>query len=212
MSVGAGGGPDSRDCNLGYWLSNACTTFPDRVALIDLSRPIPREVTYAELDERMDRVANLLSDAGIGVGDRVALSVGNRFEFVEIMFGAMRCGAVPVPLNYKLARQSLTHIVADAGCRAAFVENRGLGTLGGGRRAVGYREEVAGRRHRRGPGAGKHRLGRLRRCACDSLPGLRDPPFSARITPLSSRTPPARPESRRGWSCPTRGSSGGCGA
>ena len=111
-----------RGSNLGYWLSDACAAFPDRVALIDLSRPTPRRVTYAELDERMDRVANLLSAADIGIGDRVALSVGNRFEFVEIMFGAMRCGAVPVPLNFKLSAESLAHVVADAGCRAAFVE------------------------------------------------------------------------------------------
>ena len=122
MSVGAGGGPDPRDSNLGYWLSDACAGLSDRIALIDLSRPIPREVIYAELDDRMDRVANLLSDAGIGIGDRLALSVGNRFEFIEIMFGAMRCGAVPVPLNFKLSTDSLGHIVADAGCRAAFVE------------------------------------------------------------------------------------------
>lgn len=116
------GGPDPRNSNLGYWLSDACAEFPDRIALIDLSRPTPREVSYAELDERMDRVANLLSDAGIGIGDRFALSVGNRFEFVEIMFGAMRCGAVPVPLNFKLSAESLEHIVVDAGCKAAFVE------------------------------------------------------------------------------------------
>ncbi|MYJ16864.1 MAG: acyl--CoA ligase [Gemmatimonadetes bacterium] len=108
--------------NLGYWLSDARAEYPDRVALIDLSRTPPREVTYRELDERMDRVANLLTTAGIGAGDRVALGIGNRFEFVEIMFGAMRCGAVPVPLNFKLSAESLTHVVTDAGCRAAFVE------------------------------------------------------------------------------------------
>ena len=111
-----------RDSNLGYWLGDAADAFPDRVALIDLSRPVPREVTYAELDERMNRVANLLSDAGIGTGDRFALSVGNRFEFVEILFGGMRCGAVPVPLNFKLSEESLAYIVRDAACRAAFVE------------------------------------------------------------------------------------------
>ena len=121
-SAGPAGGPDPRNSNLGYWLSDACTEFPERVALIDLSRPTPREVTYAELDERMDRVANLLSDAGVGIGDRFALSVGNRFEFVEIMFGGMRYGAVPVPLNFKLSAESLTHVVADADCTAAFVE------------------------------------------------------------------------------------------
>ncbi len=108
--------------NLGYWLSDARAEYPDRVALIDLSRTPPREVTYRELDERMDRVANLLATAGIGAGDRVALGVGNRFEFVEIMFGSMRCGAVPVPLNFKLSAESLTHVAADADCRAAFVE------------------------------------------------------------------------------------------
>ena len=111
-----------RTGNLGYWLSDACAEFPDRTALIDLSRTTPREVTYAELDERMDRVANLLVDAGVAMGDRVALGVGNRFEFIEIMFGAMRLGAVPVPLNFKLSADSLMHVVADAGCRAAFIE------------------------------------------------------------------------------------------
>ena len=120
--AGVTGGPGPRGSNLGYWLSDACAGFPDRVALIDLSRPRPRELTYAELDERMDRVANLLSNAGIGVGDRFALGVGNRFEFVEIMFGGMRCGAVPVPLNFKLSVEPLTHVVVDAECRAAFVD------------------------------------------------------------------------------------------
>lgn len=115
-------GANPRDSNLGYWLSDACAEFPARIALIDLSRPTPRQVTYAELDERMDRVASLLSHAGIGIGDRVALSVGNRFEFIEIMFGTMRCGAVPVPLNFKLSAESLAHVVSDANCRAAFVE------------------------------------------------------------------------------------------
>lgn len=108
--------------NLGYWLHDARAEFPDRVALIDLSRTPPREVTYRELDERMNRVANLLAAAGIRAGDRFALSAGNRFEFVEIMFGGMRCGAVPVPLNFKLSAESLAHVVADADCRAAFVE------------------------------------------------------------------------------------------
>ena len=114
---------DRRRANLGYWLGEARAEFPDRTALIDLSRPVPREVSYAELDARMDRVAGLLADAGVGIGDRIAIGTGNRFEFVEIMFGAMRCGAVPVPLNIKLSAESLAHVVADAGCRAAFVDS-----------------------------------------------------------------------------------------
>ena len=119
----AAASPDPRrDDNLGYWCRHACERFADRVALIDLSRPTPRRVAYRELDERMDRVASLLESAGVEAGDRVALGVGNRFEFVEIMFGIMRRGAVAVPLNYKLSAESLRHVVSDSGCRAAFVE------------------------------------------------------------------------------------------
>lgn len=79
-------------------------------------------MAYDEMDQRMDRVAGLLARAGVRQGDRVALGVGNRFEFVEIMFGAMRAGAVPVPLNLKLGFNALAHVVSDSGCRTAFVE------------------------------------------------------------------------------------------
>lgn len=112
-----------RNDNLGYWCRRACRRFPDRVALIDLSQGAPRRVTYREMDQRMDRVASLLKASGVQAGERVALGVGNRFEFVEIMFGVMRCGAVPVPLNYKLSAEALEHVVSDSGCKAAFVES-----------------------------------------------------------------------------------------
>lgn len=111
-----------RNDNLGYWCRRACKRFPDRVALIDLSQRDPRRVAYGEMDQRMDRVASLLEASGVQTGDRVALGVGNRFEFVEIMFGVMRRGAVPVPLNYKLSAEALQHVVSDSECGAAFVE------------------------------------------------------------------------------------------
>ncbi|MCY3600546.1 MAG: class I adenylate-forming enzyme family protein [Gemmatimonadetes bacterium] len=152
--AGRADGSRGRDANLGYWLREAAEAFQDRVALIDLSRSVPREVTYAELNERMDRVANLLSGAGIGAGDRFALSVGNRFEFVEILFGGMRCGAVPVPLNFKLSAASLAHIVRDAACQAAFVETAATARSGAVAEQLGIetRWDVggAGRRLERG--------------------------------------------------------------
>ena len=111
-----------RNGNMGYWCQEACRRFPDRPALIDLSPSAPRVVAYTELDQRMDRVARLVSDAGVARGERVALGVGNRFEFVEIMFGVMRAGAVPVPLNFKLGFDALAHVVSDSGCKAAFVD------------------------------------------------------------------------------------------
>src|SRR4029079_11382694 len=48
--------------------------------------------------------------------------VGNRTEFIEFFFGSMRAGAIPLPLNTRLAASTLEHIIADAGCVLAIVE------------------------------------------------------------------------------------------
>jgi long-chain acyl-CoA synthetase len=113
---------DPRAGNLGYWCSASAARFPDKVALIDLSRDPPRETTYAELERRLDRVAATLTRLGLESGDRLAMSISNRVEFVEIMFGAMRAGIVPVPLNTKLGPDTLRYVIEDSGCRGAAVE------------------------------------------------------------------------------------------
>jgi long-chain acyl-CoA synthetase len=48
--------------------------------------------------------------------------VGNRVEFIEFFFGAMRAGAIPVLLNTRLAADTLRHILTDAGCTLALVD------------------------------------------------------------------------------------------
>jgi acyl-CoA synthetase (AMP-forming)/AMP-acid ligase II len=113
---------DPRFNNLGYWSHGAAMQYPDNVAMIDLSRTPEAVISYATLEERLDRVASALTARGLKPGDRLALAVGNRFEFVEIMYGAMRAGIVPVPLNTKLGADILEYTVRDAGCRAAVVD------------------------------------------------------------------------------------------
>ena len=108
--------------NLGYWCSASAARFPDKVALIDLSGGRPRETTYAELERRLDRVAAMLTRLGLNRGDRFAISIGNCIEFVEIMFGAMRAGIVPVPLNTKLGPDTLRYVIEDSGSAGAAVE------------------------------------------------------------------------------------------
>ncbi|MCX8100312.1 MAG: AMP-binding protein [Geminicoccaceae bacterium] len=107
--------------NLAYWLSPWAAREPERVALIDLAEG-ERVLTYGALDERIDRVAGLLRDAGIGPGDRVLVAIGNRTAFLEAFFGAMRAGAVPVPLNTRLGSLQLAHCVADAEPAGAVLE------------------------------------------------------------------------------------------
>jgi acyl-CoA synthetase (AMP-forming)/AMP-acid ligase II len=114
--------PDPKAGNLGYWMSSAAALFPDKVAVFDLSHETPREVTYAELEARLDRVASGLTRLGLKSGARLAMAVTNRIEFIEVMFGAMRAGVVPVPLNTKLGPETLRYVIADSGADAAVVE------------------------------------------------------------------------------------------
>ncbi len=108
--------------NLGYYSNAAAAAYPGNIAFIDLSGDAPREVRYKELEARLNRFASLIRGLGLKPGDRIAMAVGNRFEFIEIMFGAIRAGVVPVLLNIKLGKDTLAHIVRDAGCEAAVVE------------------------------------------------------------------------------------------
>jgi acyl-CoA synthetase (AMP-forming)/AMP-acid ligase II len=113
---------ERRRDNLGYWSHDAAKAHPGRVALIDLSVDPPREVRYAELEERLDRFAALIAAAGLAPGDRMAMAIGNRFEFVEVMYGAMRAGVVPVPLNTRLGADTIAFILENSGCRGAVVD------------------------------------------------------------------------------------------
>src|SRR5207237_8907870 len=113
---------DRRYDNLGYFSWVAAQRRPNAVAIIDLSGNQPVEVSYRSLDERSERFAALRQRLGMRPGDRLAMAIGNRFEFIEIMYGAMRAGVVPVPLNTRLGADTLDYIIRDANCIAAVVE------------------------------------------------------------------------------------------
>src|SRR5258708_7450385 len=113
---------ENRRRNLGFFFDGALARTPDKVAIIDLHGGCERESTYRALDARMDRVARLLARLGVAPGERVGMLVGNRVEFIEFFFGAMRAGAIPVPLNTRLAADTLRHILTDAGCTLALVD------------------------------------------------------------------------------------------
>jgi long-chain acyl-CoA synthetase len=84
---------------------------PDVVAL----RNGDRAVTYAELDERTNRLAQALRRRGVGTGSRVAHLDRTALEVVELFVAAAKLGAVTVPLNWRLAAPELATIVEDSG-------------------------------------------------------------------------------------------------
>ena len=80
-----------------------------------------RTVTYAELDERSNRVAQGLRAAGVGAGDRVAILDKNCLEYFEVLFGAAKLNAVLVAVNWRLAPPEAAFIVNDAAAKVLVV-------------------------------------------------------------------------------------------
>ena len=96
---------------------------PDRIAVVDLyHRDRPREISFAALNASCDALARGLRRAGLGIGDRVGILALNRVEFLEVLFGAMRAGCVPVMINAKLPADQVRFIVADADAKAVFCD------------------------------------------------------------------------------------------
>lgn len=94
-----------------------------RTALVDLREAErPRAVSYRELDAACDACARGLARAGVRPADRVGILSRNRAEFVAALFGAMRAGAVPVPVNVRLERETVSFILEDAGAKLVFAE------------------------------------------------------------------------------------------
>ena len=108
--------------NLGYYLAEWAEREPSRIAVIDLFGEKGRVIDYGTLDQRMTKVANVLLSLGMVPGERLIMSVSNRIEFMEIMFGAMRAGIVPVPINTGLGPDVIDYIIGDAGCRGGLIE------------------------------------------------------------------------------------------
>ena len=98
------------DLTLDRWIRDRARTTPARVA-IDFAG---RLVTYAELDERSERLAAGFLEAGLRRGDRVATLTGSNPEHVVVFFACAKAGLVLTPLNWRLAQPELAYQLADA--------------------------------------------------------------------------------------------------
>src|SRR5215212_10240957 len=84
---------------------------PEAVAL----RHGERELSYGELDERSNRLAQALLARSVRAGTRVAYLDRSSPEVIELLFAASKAGAVLVPLNWRLTPPELAAVLADAG-------------------------------------------------------------------------------------------------
>ena len=97
-----------------------------------------RDVTWAELSDRADRLAGGLAARGVGHGDRIGLLMANRPEFVEVVVAAARLGAIVAPFNLRFTAHELAYVVDDADCDVVITE----AALGHGLELAGDRREL----------------------------------------------------------------------
>jgi fatty-acyl-CoA synthase len=73
-----------------------------------------RYLTYRDLDRRANQVGHALLEHGVRRGERVAIALYNGFEFMEMTYGAWKCAAISIPLNYRFMDEELVHVLDNS--------------------------------------------------------------------------------------------------
>lgn len=73
--------------------------------------------TWAEFGDRVARAASVLQIRGAARGERFGILMRNGFRYAELLWAGYWLGAIPVPINWRLAPPEIAEILDDAGCR-----------------------------------------------------------------------------------------------
>ncbi|NWG74934.1 MAG: long-chain fatty acid--CoA ligase [Rubrivivax sp.] len=94
-------------------LQVSATRWPDKAACVFLGRAM----SYAELDRDSTAIAGWLAAQGVAKGDRVALFMQNCPQFLAAFYGALKAGAVVVPVNPMNRADEFGHYITDPGTK-----------------------------------------------------------------------------------------------
>ncbi len=103
---------------MGDWLRRWARERPESLAWADDTR----RCSYAKAEERVRRLATWLELRGVGVGDRVAIWLGNRGAFLEVLIASARLGAIVLPINARLSPHEVAFQLEDSEPRLLLVE------------------------------------------------------------------------------------------
>jgi len=96
--------------NIADLAEHAIDAVPDRVALICGDE----KLTYAQLEEKANRLAHYLIDQGVKKDDKVGLYCRNRIEIVIAMLGIVKAGAILVNVNYRYVEGELRYLFGNS--------------------------------------------------------------------------------------------------
>ena len=106
--------------NLAHTLTQAALKSPSKTALVFEGR----RWSYGQWNRLVNKTAHAFRAAGIGKGDRVAILTYNLPEQVTTFYALMKIGAIPVPINYRLAANEVKYIVDDSRARISCSKRR----------------------------------------------------------------------------------------
>jgi len=96
--------------NLADLFESIVDACPERTALVCEQR----RLSYVELDERANRLANYWLSLGFGEGDHIGMQLRNGSEYIEGMLAAFKIRAVPININYSYVEAELAYIYDNA--------------------------------------------------------------------------------------------------
>ncbi|MCX7567263.1 class I adenylate-forming enzyme family protein [Sulfitobacter sp. F26169L] len=100
-----------RPAHLNAMFADAVARAPDAEAVVSGGT----RLTYKMLDRRIAGLAGGLQAAGVGRGDRVAILLSNRSEFLTTLLACLRLGAIAVPVNIREGTPELEYILDHCG-------------------------------------------------------------------------------------------------
>jgi 3-oxocholest-4-en-26-oate---CoA ligase len=106
--------------NIADLAEHAIDAVPDRVALICGDE----QLTYAQLEQKANRLAHYLIDHGVKKDDKVGLYCRNRIEIVIAMLGIVKAGAILVNVNYRYVEGELKYLFENSDMVALVHERR----------------------------------------------------------------------------------------
>lgn len=102
---------------VGDLLRRGSKLYPRRVAM----HCHGKDLTYAELNQRVSRLANSMLELGLRKSDRIAILAQNCTPYLEVCLASAKIGVVTIPLNARLKESELKYIIDDGRTKILFV-------------------------------------------------------------------------------------------
>ena len=97
--------------NIGNIVTKQANLKANKLAVYD--QPNDKRVSFSELNNMVNKIANTLLELGVGKGDRVSILSQNCVEYFALFFACAKTGAILQTLNWRLADQEISKIMSN---------------------------------------------------------------------------------------------------